>query len=209
MKNIETYRQELHDRFTIDTTHHDIINYLEKSFLDGKLSSIHWLHETSTKCQFKQFDPPDDRLELLAKFYHAAEGHDVVVLRAYPGQHLHLLEAITGYLMVNQMDVEFDFRILSHTLASHYLYLVGGMIDIDWSIWHTTSDLITTTSELGRIIQDEAQKVGFQIGYFNKEVMQVRLLSPGSQSHKKFIKFKSEAGKAFPECFGEPEKETD
>ena len=209
MKNIEVYNQELRERFLMDSSHQDMVNYLEQFFLDEKLSSIHWLHETNSKCQFKQFDPPDDRLELLRKFYQSIAGHDVIVLDAYVGKHLHLLEFVTGYLMINQMELEYDFKIISHSLASHYLYLVGGMLDIDWSIWITDTDIGGLNIELGRLIQTEAQKVGFKIGYFNEDTMQGRLLSPGSQSYNNFIKFRSDTEKAFPESLSEINKSPD
>lgn len=202
-------RQAITERFIGDSIACDIKKYLDKSFLDGKLSCIHWLRAINEDSLFKQFDPPDNRLDALNEFYLALAKHDVIPLQGYPGDYRFTLEVITGMLMTEQLDLDYDFKIVSHSLQSHIRYLVGGMIDINWSIWQPNEDLFMVHNKLGDILIEEASKLGFHIGLKHKDNRLIRLLFQDSQAYRNFNQYRADARKAFPDSFTDENKSSD
>ena len=141
-------------------------------------------------------DPPDDRFEAMESLYSEFINSGAIPIRAFIGTNDNLVEVIGNFLSV-EIDDDYHFRTVSHTIDQHLWYAIGGMCKINWAVYISEPDVLTRQYQFRDTIMEFARKHDFDVDEFYPDCQMLHLFYKGSQMYKYAIEGKLKKNEIF------------
>jgi hypothetical protein len=151
----------LNKRFIKDQTSIEIKKKMEKAFLDGTLGNQDCIHNYPFSDKDVCSDSPDNRIELLNKFYDSIAQKGIIVFPGYSG----CVRCFNSYINDLKLLAPFSEKvaIVGHCIEDYLAYLYSGGLEIEWNLLNVDVSNVENNGGIADLLHREVQQFGFWV----------------------------------------------